>query len=268
MVFEYIILGVVQGLTEFLPVSSSGHLVLGQELLGVKVPKSIVFEVSVHLATLLAVVCVFHRKVWELISAPFNKNEDAKRRQDLMRWWMMIAAGTVVTGVIGVGFEDALKSMFDKPLAAAVLLFVTGSFLFATKFVGKGDGRSIAECALWMGLIIGLAQGLAILPGISRSGATIAIALYLGIRRDDAGEFSFLLSIPSILGAAILELRHVESLAGELSLSLLAGFVAAFVVGYFSLKVLMKFVRAGQLHYFAWYCWGVSIVAVVWLLLI
>lgn len=267
MWLEYIILGVVQGLTEFLPVSSSGHLVLGQELLGASTPDSILFEIAVHLATLLAVFVVFWERIKRLAAFPFQRAGGPLMMRDEARWWLHVIAGTLVTGVIGIAFKDTLESLFNKPLLVAVMLTVTGAILFGTKFAGRGEGRRLVVAPLWIGAAIGLAQALAITPGISRSGATIAVALYLGLQRDDAGEFSFLLAIPAILGAALLHAKDLSGINGAEIGPLLAGFIAAFVVGLIALKVLLRFVRQGKLHVFAWYCWAVSGAAIVWLVM-
>lgn len=265
MWLEYIILGVVQGLTEFLPVSSSGHLVLGQELLGVQSNQSILFEVTVHVATLLAVFVVFWARIKRLAAFPFQRGGGPLMKRDEARWWLHVLAGTFVTGVIGLTFKDQLESLYDKPLVVAGMLAVTGAIIFGTKFAARGDGTRLVLAPLWIGAAIGLAQALAITPGISRSGMTIAAALYLGMQRDDAGEFSFLLAIPAILGAALLHAKDLSGIDGAEIGPLMAAFVAAFAVGLIALKVLLRFVRQGRLHYFAWYCWAVSGMAMVWL---
>ncbi|GAB4325217.1 MAG: undecaprenyl-diphosphatase UppP [Candidatus Sumerlaeia bacterium] len=275
MWIEYVALGVVQGLTEFLPVSSSGHLVLGEALLArvspdAALPGGILFEVSVHVATLLAVGCVFRRRIVRLLTFPIRPPAPCGsggapaagpfwRRAEAV-WWGQIFAGSLVTGVIGLVFRERLESLFDRPPLVIVMLAVTGLILFGTRFAGRrgAPGRRLQNSPLWVGALIGLAQALAITPGISRSGATIAAALYLGVERDEAGEFSFLLSIPAILGAALVHLRDLDAIDAAQLGPLAAGFAAAFVVGVLALRLLLRFVHQGRLHHFAWYVWAVS----------
>ncbi len=267
---EAVILGVVQGLTEFLPVSSSGHLVLFQHLFGMMEPE-LLFDICVHVGTLVAVLAVFHRDVLELlktlvrapgliaaaggIRALFNSHPE-------FRLMVMIVLGCIPTALLGVMFAKMAEQLFGTVWLVGVALLVTGTFLWFTRH-RKSTGRSVKEMGLKDAFVIGLVQGLAIIPGISRSGATISTALYLGVDRELAGRFSFLLAIPAILGALVLGL---DSEAFQTTLppgKILVGSLVAAVVGYAALVLLLKMVRKGQLHHFALYCWLVGIGAIV-----
>ncbi len=262
------ILGLVQGLTEFLPVSSSGHLVLFQHLFGLTEPE-LLFDICVHVGTLVAVLAVFRRDVSELlktlvrapaligsaggIRALFNSHPE-------FRLVVMILLGCIPTAFLGIMFAKIAEQLFGTIWLVGVALLITGTFLWFTQHQ-KSSGRPIHEMQPKDALLIGLVQGLAIVPGISRSGATISAALYLGVDRELAGRFSFLLAIPAILGALVIgidsEAFHNTLPAGTIVL----GSLAAAVVGYLALVVLLKMVKKGQLHRFAPYCWLVGLLA-------
>ncbi|MBW2095176.1 MAG: undecaprenyl-diphosphate phosphatase [Deltaproteobacteria bacterium] len=266
-IFQTILLGIIQGLTEFLPVSSSGHLVIFQNLLGFKEPE-LLLDTSLHLGTLLA-VCIYFRSdlanmllgTWEFLFRGRSSDAETKTRKShaALAWWVLI--GTVPTGLIGLFFRHPLENFFGSISLVAVMLLVTGAIVGLTKFLpGRtGKGRPLGYLR---SLAIGTAQGLAIIPGISRSGATIACGLSLGLEREMAGRFSFLLSIPAILGAVVLQLKD-----GDLSsvglLPLLCGFVSSALVGLLALKVLMGMVRKGHLSYFAPYCWALGLLVLL-----
>ncbi len=267
---EAVILGVVQGLTEFLPVSSSGHLVLFQHMFGLMEPE-LLFDIRVHVGTLLAVLAVFHRDVLELLKtlvrapgligaaggmrALFNSHPE-------FRLMVMIVLGCIPTALLGVMFSRMAEQLFGTVWLVGVALLITGTFLWFTRR-RKATGRSIKEMGLKDAFVIGLVQGLAIIPGISRSGATISAALYLGVDRELAGRFSFLLAIPAILGALVLGLDGEAFRTSLPAGKILVGSLVAAVVGYAALVVLLKMVRKGQLHRFAVYCWLVGIGAIL-----
>jgi undecaprenyl-diphosphatase len=251
------ILGLVQGLTEFLPVSSSGHLVLGQVFLGVRT-EGILLEVLLHLGTTLVVILFYKREVFELLRPRF----DAKRN----RYRLAILVGLIPAGLVGVLLREPIESLFENPVTTSVELACTGLFLLATRYAKEGD-RVVTP---WTGFLIGVAQAVAILPGISRSGATIGTALFLGIRRKEAAEYSFVMSIPAILGAALLTARELRGAEGEASFLVpaLLGTAVAIVSGYFALRFLVGVVRAGRLHLFGWYCLALAATAGALLLII
>ena len=255
-----ILLGALQGATEFLPVSSSGHLVITKELVGAsEVP--VLFDVLLHVATLFAVIVVLRVRVAAFLGAlsRFATRSVEDRDIPYLRLIPMIVVTTVITGAIGVG----LDSLFDirNPTATSVLFIVTAGMLIATRWAA---GRRGLERIGWSdAVVLGIAQGFGVLPGISRSGVTISTALYSGMDRKTAGEYSFLLSIPAILGALALTLRDIETLGTQVSgTAIIAGCVSAAAVGYLALVGLLRLIQAGRLYLFAAYLiplgiWGI-----------
>lgn len=267
---EAVLLGVIQGLTEFLPVSSSGHLVLFQHLFGLVEPE-LLFDICVHVGTLAAVLMVFYRDILEMFKT-LARLPGLRRKAGGVgtlfsdhpecRLMVMIVIGCIPTAVLGVLFATIAEELFGTIWMVGTALLITGTFLWFTQS-RKAAGRPIKEMRLKDAFIIGLVQGMAIVPGISRSGATISAALYLGVDRELAGRFSFLLAIPAILGALVLGL---DSDAFETTLpagTILLGSLAAAVVGYLALVVLLKIVKKGQLYRFAPYCWVVGATALI-----
>jgi undecaprenyl-diphosphatase len=252
-VLEATFLGVVQGLTEFLPVSSSGHLVALESLLRVKRANSVTFEVVLHLGTLCAIVVIYRRELFAL--ARYCLAVGAQHAVPLQtgRLLLLIAAATVPTGVIGVVFKKALTGLFDKPNITGVMLMVTGIILLLSR-LGKTRWGAFAAMPVWAALLIGVIQGVAIIPGISRSGSTIALGLLLGLERRHAADFSFILSVPAVIGAVILSLNDIENLAAIGAGALFAGFLASFAAGIIAVLLVLRIVRGGKLWYFAPYC--------------
>ena len=257
-----VVLGVIQGLTEFLPVSSSGHLVLFQNLFGLKEPE-IFFDVSLHVGTLAAICVFFYKDLREIATTLFSVSTWSTREGNFwerlyqkpeIRLFCLILVGTVPTGFMGLLFRPIAAKVFSSVLVVGIMLFVTGMLLWLTRRLKRG-GRNAAQLTILDALFIGTIQGLAILPGISRSGATIAMGLFRGIDRETAARYSFLLSIPAILGAMVMELGEAMSFGfPPLRVVLLGTFMAA-VVGYGALRVLVHLVKKGDLHVFAPYCW-------------
>lgn len=267
-----LLLAVLQGLTEFLPVSSSGHLKLLQAAFGVSEPQT-AFDVVLHLGTLVAVLVVYRREVSRILASlgrssvrlASGRTAGLLAAEPDTRLALLILLGSVPAGVVGVLFNDLLESRLASPLSVGVMLLVTGALLVVggRSRVGRGadEGRPLHALTVRDALVIGVAQSVALLRGISRSGSTISVALLVGVRREDAARFSFLLSIPAIGGAAVLELR--EGLGRELGVGLLVlgGVVAAFV-GWIALLTLIRVVKAGRLEHFAWYCGAVGLAAI------
>ncbi|MBF0171677.1 MAG: undecaprenyl-diphosphate phosphatase [Nitrospinae bacterium] len=257
---EAFVLGVVQGITEYLPVSSSGHLVIFQALFGMEDPM-LLFDIVLHTGTLVAVVW-FYRK--ELLASVADVTAGAKalaagtsyktlyQTNEGVRLWTLILFGTIPTGIIGVGFKDEFEALFGSPARTGAMLIVTGLILLATRYA-KDEGRTEMRIRWWEAVAIGVVQGIAITPGISRSGSTIAAALLLGIDRATAARFSFLLSLPAITGALILKFEP-EVNADPVSFAI--GFFAAMIVGYLCLAFLVAIVKKGRLSWFAWYCFA------------
>jgi len=266
--FEAILLGVVQGLTEFLPISSSGHLVIFQNLLGFNEPE-ILFDICLHVGTLLAVCAVYLREIiailGTLLRLPAMLKSGGGFRQlyaanEQVRISVLIIIGSIPTAVIGLMFKEIADQLFSSIRIVGVMLLITGSLLWFTRKLDPG-GRPLSAVKAKDALLIGLTQGLAILPGISRSGSTISVALYLGIDRTVAGRYSFLLSIPAILGALLVSIDSGATQTSIPTAIILLGAVAATLTGYLALKLLLMLVHRGNLFRFAPYCWIVGAVA-------
>ncbi len=254
-----ILLGLLQGITEFLPVSSSGHLVLAQHLLGLDEPEML-FDVALHIGTLVAVAAVFWRDLWSMLRGLWARDQEGRQGRRLL---LLVVVGTVPAAVIGLLFKDLFESLFSSVPAVGVALLITGGLLMVTRLAGPASRGLMATGpgrALWVGVF----QAMAITPGISRSGSTIAAALLAGMDRDLAARFSFVLSVPAILGALLLQLMHLNQAAPVGLSPLLTGAAVAAVSGFVALKLLIRLVRGGRLHLFAWYCWALGLAALAW----
>jgi len=274
--FQAAVLGVIQGLTEFLPVSSSGHLVIAQHLFGLKDPE-VLFDVSVHIGTLVAVFIYFYRDLYAIAKAllqhapellrPRALGTAIDRDPDLKMAWLIVI-GTIPTGIIGLLLHRIVDRLFGSILLAGAMLTVTGLLLFFTRWAtGRpaGDrGGRLKNFQTVKALVIGTVQGIAIIPGISRSGSTIAAALFLGLERETAARYSFLLSIPAICGAALLTLKDVSAQNAPQLPVLLIGALTSCAVGYLALKFLVYIVKRGRLHYFAPYVLAAGLFALIY----
>jgi len=252
-----VLLGLLQGLTEFLPVSSSGHLALAQSLIPGFSQPGVLFDVTLHIGTLVAVCIYFWQDLRGMaLSLFYSGRGDAAASRRML--WLLIA-GSVPTAAIGLLFRKQFEAMFSDVYGVGVWFIVTGALLFLTDRVST-RGRELSAMGLLDALVIGVAQGLAIIPSLSRSGATIAAGVFLGLERGLLVRYSFLLSIPAVAGAFVLELvthRH-EALQGFDPLAYGAGTLAALVVGYWSIGVLLNMTRSRRLSVFAYYCWAVG----------
>jgi undecaprenyl-diphosphatase len=243
-------LGVVQGLTEFFPVSSSGHLVLAEAVLDVN-PPGVSFEVLVHLATVLSVLAVYRRRVLELAAGAVRMEGAA------IRYIGLVLVASIPAALAGTTLSDAVSRLFDMPILVAFALLVTGVAVYTTRWlVNRGDRPDPG----WRGsLAVGVAQALAIIPGISRSGLTVATAMAARTRREAAAEFSFLLSVPAILGASVLEAPELLSGGSGIgAVQLTAAAAAAFVAGLLAIVWFVRLLRSKLFHRFAYYCWAVG----------
>lgn len=254
-----IILGMVQGLTEFLPISSSGHLVLLQTFLPVE-GDDLAFDLVLHLGTLIPVLVLFRADLLRMLRDPLEGGGPMLERPGV-RWLMLVGIASVPTALMGVLLEDLFETMFSGLYALAWQFAVTAIVLQMTGRASQGE-RQIGELRARDALLIGIAQGIAILPAISRSGSTIAAAMLLGVNRDLAGRFSFVISIPAILGACLLKARKVE-IAPEMVGPWLVGGAVSLVFGWLSLTVLMRVIRAGRFDRFGWYCWGLAAISLI-----
>lgn len=242
-------LGVVQGLTEFLPVSSSGHLVLFQQFMEIG-SDHVLFDLMLHLGTLVPILFFYREHVLEILTDPFQGDGPMLERPGV-RMGALVVLASIPTAIIGLGLEDLFEALFATPAALSVTFLITAGLLMLTRRLESGS-LDVLSTPWAYALILGIAQGMAITPGISRSGTTIAVALLLGLNRDFAARFSFLMSVPAIGGGVLLKLRDADP--GALDLPQLGvGFVAALVTGYFALVLLVKLVRDGNLHHFAYY---------------
>lgn len=248
------ILGLVQGLTEFLPVSSSGHLVIGQALLGVD-PSGVTFEVVVHLATLCAVLWVYRVRIGEIAGGIFTGDRGA---------WLYVGLlflASIPAGLAGFFGRSLFERAFSSPVLAAAMLLVTGAIVYSIRITGPRMTKALptASDSIW----IGCAQALAILPGISRSGSTVALGALLGIDVVRLAEFSFLMSVPAILGAGLLQVSELGQPPGLGAGALIVGFVFAAVSGVAAIRLFVKTLRDGTIHRFGYYCWAVGAVYLV-----
>jgi len=261
-----LLLGVIQGITEWLPVSSSGHLVIFQQIFGVK-ENPVLFDAIVHLGTLFAVLLATREFVWRVFKASLlalrgNPIKNIREDTDARTGYGAVLA-TIPIVVAGLLFQDYIESSFSSLWVVAVSLPITGIILFSVK--GR-MGRDNAP-TFWKALIIGVAQTFALLPGISRSGTTIAAGIHSGLERDFAARFSFLMAILAIAGAASLEIYKAMHGAVDVDmLSLTAGFLSSLIVGYISVKALLKIIVTERFHYFAYYCWAVGAALLIYLL--
>ena len=264
------LLGLLQGLTEFLPISSSGHLALARILTDSELTKGVTFEVIVHFGTLCSIVLYYRKTLTELVSSAFgalvHPTEFQQRYQQDERLKLIgyILISMLPALIIGLAFEEQLESIFQNPVAVSSMLLVTGLLLFLTQFPKTLTGALNYP----KGFTIGLAQAFAIIPGISRSGSTISAALFLGIKRETAANFSFLMVIPVIAGATLLEVKELlENPVDPAGISILVvGFLTSFISGYFALKYLIILLRKQAFHYFAYYCWLLGGVGLIYFL--
>jgi undecaprenyl-diphosphatase len=263
-----ITMGILQGLTEFLPVSSSGHLVLFQHFFSPpNTTNNISLDVVLHFGTLLAILVYFRYDLLDLIGSLFNWKKSIESQHHYRNRMIIfyLAISTLVTGVIYILFGKGIEAMFSKPLIVAIFLSVTGLIVFFSDMM-KTNEIPLSNVGMGRSIIVGLGQGIAMLPGISRSGTTIATSLYCGIKRADAARYSFLLSIPAILAANASEFKTVIHLDTTILLSYICGALAAFISGYLVIDILIRIIRSSNLKFFAYYCWFVSAVSITLLL--
>ncbi len=249
-VIQALILGAVQGLTEFLPVSSSGHLVIFQHLLGLQ-NTPLAFDVLVHMGTLLAVFVAFWTDIAALLRKPWS------------RLTLLIVVGCIPAALVGILLEPVFEESFKSLLVVGIGLLITGVILMVSEKLAlvKPGFKEIEETSYKDVLFVGLLQAIAIVPGISRSGSTISAGLLAGMERPFAARFSFLLSIPVILGAGILELKDLGNgaMGAISSAAIVAGLLSAALFGYIAIKVVMRLVNQGRLSVFSWYVWALGI---------
>ena len=265
-IIQGIIIGIVQGLTEFLPVSSSAHLVFVQNILGVE--SNLAFDVFLHLGTLIAVLWFFRADVYkmliswwysiqDILNGRFREGfyEDPYKR---LAWYVILA--TIPVGIAGVLFEDSIDSLFAGALyVPAFFLFVTGTILYVSQRLPSGE-INYDTITKKESLFMGLAQACALLPGLSRSGTTIAAGLTIGLEKEFAAKFSFIFSIPAIFGAFVFQLKDIGSSMSVSFLPIFLGFIASIIAGYLAIKWMLDLIKNKSLDIFAFYCWVVGII--------
>lgn len=282
--FEAILLGLLQGLTEFLPVSSSGHLQIGKELLGIDTSGDLVFEVVVHAATMLSTIVVFRKQIWELLKSLFVKDglfrsiAHPSKFNDGTDYVLKILLSMIPVFIVGMFFKDAVEGLFGSSIhVVAGALLVTAALLLLSDNAGKIFGRCCRRCkcaeadsvsdkgrrngiSYWQAFVVGLGQAIAVIPGLSRSGTTIATGLLCGVKRDVVAQFSFLMVLIPILGEAFLEIVGGDMASSTVgALPLVLGFISAFVAGLFACKVMIALVKKTKLGWFALYCAVVAV---------
>ncbi|MBR6732427.1 MAG: undecaprenyl-diphosphate phosphatase [Bacteroidales bacterium] len=271
--YESVILGLVQGLTEFLPVSSSGHLEIGKVLLGVETTDDLLFTTMVHAATVLSTIVVFRNQIWDLLTGFFTglkdwrivKNEAGRKElscNDQTDYLLKMVLSMVPVMVVGLFFKDQVESLFGSIHVVGGALVVTALLLFFSDYASRPGRKSIFPTneyrngiSYWQAFAVGLGQAFAVVPGLSRSGTTISTGLICGVKREVMAQFSFLMVLVPILGETFLEIVGGEFGASSVgALALVLGFISAFVSGLFACKVMIALVRKAKLSWFALYC--------------
>lgn len=264
-VLEAIILGILQGLTEYLPVSSSGHLAIGSALFGIDAEQNLTFTVAVHVATVFSTLVVLGKEIIQLFKGlfKFRLNEET-------RYFLNILISMIPIGIVGIFFKDKVEDIFGSGLLIVGLMLLLTAVLLS--FAHFYKPREKSKIGMRDAFIIGIAQAFAVMPGLSRSGSTIATGLLLGNKKSTLAQFSFLMVIPPILGEALLDIikmtKGVENVAGGIPvMTLLAGFMAAFISGCIACKWMINIVKKGKLVYFAIYCSIVGLITILFTVL-
>ena len=273
-IFQAIILGIIQGLAEFLPVSSSGHLAVVQNLFHIETDTGLLFDVLLHIGTLIAIFIVFWRDIVKLVIEFFGIISDFIRRfrdPDVIvlssayrRFVLLVLVSTVPTGIIGYIDRDFVAYASTTLLIPGIGLLITSVLLFICDRIGDGR-KGIKKITYLNAFEIGMAQGVATIPGISRSGATIAACLMLGIKKETAVKYSFIMSIPAVLGAAILEIKNAAgaSVEGSTVIAYVIGMAVSAIVGYLAIRIMINVVRRKRYIYFSIYCLIIGVIAII-----
>jgi undecaprenyl-diphosphatase len=260
---QAILLGILQGVTEFLPVSSSGHLALARALIDSDLAPGITFEIVVHFGSFCSIVVYFRTRITEIIGDLFSSfspkgiKEGRYLEDKNTRFSFIILLSMIPAMIVGFTLKDSIESLFMNPVVVSSMLLVTGTILFSTRFVKKTE----SDVDVKRGILMGVAQALAIIPGISRSGTTISTGLFTGVNRESVANFSFLMVLPVLAGAMLLEVIEIMEVGieNEAVIILIIGFFASFLSGYFALKYLIILLKREKFHYFSYYCWAVGI---------
>ncbi len=270
---QALIMGIFQGLTEYLPVSSSGHLAIAGELLGVEDPEKVMsFTVAVHVATVLSTIVILWKEIVWIFSGLFQPvSHNGGKLNDEQKYFINIIVSMIPIGIVGVFFKDYIEQAFSGLVVVGCCLLVT-SLLLGFSYFAKPRTRE--HITVKDALIIGVAQAIAALPGLSRSGSTIGTGLILGNKKETLAQFSFLMAIPPILGMALLDVKDMlevgmeKAMAGIDPSALIVGFVAAFVTGCLACKLMINLVKKGKMIWFAVYCAAAGVAVLVWQLVL
>lgn len=269
-ILKAIILGIIQGLTEFLPVSSSGHLAVAQQLLKVPEDRILFFTIMLHIGTLFSIFFVYSEDIAEIIVEFLCLIKETimgkgfKINNEHRKLGIFIIIATIPTGLMGILFGNIFESFFSSTLIIGVALIITGTLLWSAERFNRGN-RNVQDMNWLDAAIVGVFQGLAITPGLSRSGSTIVGSLFRGFNKELAAKFSFLVSIPAILGAAVLEFKDVfEFGTGDISMGVtIVGILTAFISGLFAIRTLINFIKKEKLYYFSFYTWSVGLIVII-----
>ncbi len=256
---QALVLAIIQGLTEFLPVSSSGHLAFFGKVAGLSEP-DISFDIVLHIATLFAVLFYYRKELINLALGLINKGDKEGFAKDPLKFLLFVIIATIPTGIIGLYFKDKVEEFHSNLNIVGIFFLITALLLGITYFINKHyKGKSLLSMPYYVPFLIGIVQGLAVMPGISRSGSTIVTALLLGVMAKEAASFSFLISIPAILGAFLLQLSDISG--NLLSLNYISGGIIAFIAGIISIKLVVKLVENSKLYFFSLYLVIIGIIS-------
>lgn len=267
---QAVILGIVQGVTEFLPISSSGHLVVLQHFFGIK-EGNLFFTEMLHFGTLISILIIYFNDIINIIIEFFKlihksiKNKKIRIENGYQKLGLFIIVGSIPTAIIGIAFEDFFKTLYASSLLPIGISFIITGFLLWISSKRSKERKNIGKMSFLDSIIIGFCQGIAIVPGISRSGTTIVAGLLRGLNRNLATEFSFLLAAPAIFGAGLLGVIDVVKVGGELTFTfpLLLGVIISAIVGIISIKFLISALKKNKLHYFSYYLWGLGLITII-----
>lgn len=265
MTLKILVLGIIQGLTEFFPISSSGHIVLFDDFFKLGAP-ALSLTIFLHTGTLMAVVAVFHKDLRKIIAGFFTSFPFVKRRSGSGKLAWLIIFANIPAGIAGIFLKEKFEIMFTGTNLTYICLIITGIIIFLSQKKQKSN-YSIQDMGFKHACIIGLAQMCAILPGISRSGTTITTAILLGLNREDAAKFSFFIMLPAVGGATLLELIDINNMFISY-IDVISGIMSSFIVGFISLKLLIKINKNYKLHYFTYYCIIIGSAGIIYKLLI
>ncbi len=261
---KIIILAIIQGLTEFLPVSSSGHLALAEYLLGIESP-GVTLEVFLHFGTFVSVLVIFWKDIVKIIIAIFGnfwkvwKYPTAMKQNEDFAMGVYIFLSMIPAGIVGLVFEEQIDGLFDNIVLVGVALLVTGTVLFLTQWA-QNEHRPLTG---WRAFLMGIVQAIAIIPGISRSGSTVSVGMFLGIPREKVAKFSFLMALPLIFGATIMKAKDAFATESFVWSGIIIGTVTAFLFGYFAVKWLLRAIIRGRLYIFGFYCLVLGFLAII-----